>query len=159
MGCSMDTQISEQLTTFNQLSKELDEIYHGYAVSRGMSDTALWILWIIWDCKDGYTQRELSNEWHCSPQTINSALKGLEKKGLVELKLAPGSKKNKQIHLTDAGREFAQQVVEPLVQAERRAFAGLDEQERILLLKLLRKHTALLAEEINTIKQKSSEGL
>ena len=155
----MNTQISEQLTAFNQLSKQMDEVYHSYAVRCGMSDTALWILWIIWDCKKGYTQRELCNEWHCSPQTVNSALKGLEKLGLVELKLAPGSKKNKQIHLTEAGREFALQVVEPLVQAEHRAFAGLEEQERILLLKLLGRHTTLLSEEIGKIKQKSSEGL
>jgi len=148
----MDTQISEQLKVFNQLGKQMDEVYHSYAVHHGMSDTALWILWIIWDCKTGYTQRELSNEWHCSPQTINSALKILEKQGLVELKLAPGSKKNKQIHLTEIGQKFAQQVVEPLVQAEHRAFAGFDEQERIALVKLLRKHATLLAEEIRKIK-------
>lgn len=40
----------------NQCDKELDELYHKYAMQHHLSDAALWILYAIYDAKDGITQ-------------------------------------------------------------------------------------------------------
>ena len=69
----------DPLATFNQLYKEMDEIYHQYARGHGISDTALWLLYSLYLSDVPYTQREICSEWHYPPQTLNSALKTLDR--------------------------------------------------------------------------------
>lgn len=136
----MDDKAVPQLTTFNQAYKELDDIYHNYAKAYGLSDAALWILYSLWECKGEYSQRELCADWYYSPQTVNSALKGLERQGILKLELAPGSKKKKNVLFTAKGREWAEKIIAPLAQAEKSAFAELTQQERLALLALTEKY-------------------
>ena len=79
----MENMIIDQLAVFNQLYKEMDEIYHLYAKKQGISDTALWLLYSLYEKDATYTQRELCSAWHYPPQTINSALKNLEKQEFI----------------------------------------------------------------------------
>ena len=155
----MDNELTAQLTAFNQIYKEIDDAYHGYAKLHELSDTAFWVLYSLARLKPGsvYTQRELCADWSYSPQTVNSALKQLEKQGLIRLSLAPGSRKHKQLLLTERGAASTKEHIEPLMEAERNAFAGLCPQERCELLSALRKHSELLKSRINEILNTSSE--
>lgn len=69
-----------ELAVFNQIYKEMDETYHLYAKQHGLSDANLWLLYSLYE-SEALTQKEICSVWHYSPQTINSALKNLEKKG------------------------------------------------------------------------------
>ena len=100
----MDKDNRDPLATFNQLYKEMDEIYHQYARGHGISDTALWLLYSLYLSDVPYTQREICSEWHYPPQTLNSALKTLERQELISLEPAPGNQKNKQVVLTEKGK-------------------------------------------------------
>ena len=75
------------LRSFNQLSKETNVIYHNYAAANGMSDATFWILYTICYYGEGVTQKTICEEWFYSAQTVNSSLKLLEKKNLIELSL------------------------------------------------------------------------
>lgn len=143
----MDRTIAAQLTALNQIYKEIDELYHHYAKASGLSDTALWVLYSLWECGGPYPQREFCEEWNYSPQTANSALKSLEKQGLVALDFARGNRKSKEIRFTPEGEALARRVIVPLMEAERSAIAGLGEEERAALLAVTQKHAALLKEE------------
>ena len=140
----MEQTITAQLTAFNQTYKEMDEIYHVYAKANGLSDATLWVLYSLWERGEGYPQRELCADWFYPPQTVNSILKGLERRGLIELVLIPGNRKSKQVCLTSSGRALAKQVIVPLVEAERSSFSGLSAEERAALLSITEKHIALL---------------
>lgn len=70
-----------ELAVFNQIYKEMDETYHLYAKQHGLSDANLWLLYSLYE-SEALTQKEICSVWHYSPQTINSALKNLEKQGL-----------------------------------------------------------------------------
>lgn len=153
----MEHDFSEQLAEFNQFYKQMDDLYHQYARQNEISDTALWLLYSLSEGDAAFTQRELCSIWHYSPQTLNSALKGLERQGYLVLESALGNKKNKRILLTEAGRKLAQEIVQPLMQAEQAAFRRLDLKERSLLVSITRKHMELLQEEINKIDKLSSE--
>lgn len=144
----MTKLILKQLTDFNQTYKELNEIYHTYAVSQGISDSTLWLLYSLYSREGSYTQRELCDDWSYSPQTINSSLKNLERQGLIELRFADGNRKNKEICLTADGRALAVKIVEPLVNAEQQSFAALSEQERSALLSVTEKHIKLFKSEL-----------
>lgn len=136
----MEKYCSDPLAVFNQLYKEMDEIYHLYAKRHGLSDTALWMLYSLCQSDTAHTQREFCATWHYPPQTTNSALKNLENQGLIALKPIPGNQKNKWIVLTPKGEETAQTVILPLIHAEQRAFQDLTGEERDALLALTRKY-------------------
>ena len=144
----MENMTSDPLALFNQLYKEMDEIYHQYAKRQGISDTALWLLYSLYEDGAGYTQRELCSAWHYPPQTINSALKSLVNQGYIRLKPVEGNQKNKRIALTETGKELMREVIFPLIQAEKRTFQTLEKSERDTLLSLTHKYVSLLKGEV-----------
>lgn len=144
----MKDQLSQQLALLNQNDKMLNDLYHNYAVSINLSDTAFWIIYITWTQGDGCTQKELCELWSYSRQTINTALKSLEKKGYIKLVPMLGNRKSKQLFFTDTGKEFAQKIIPPMLEAESVSFGQLSEQERADLTFLSIKRTKLLQKEI-----------
>lgn len=144
----MKDQTQQQLALLNQNDKLLNDLYHNYAVSVNLSDTAFWIMYILWTQGDGCTQKELCELWSYTRQTINTALKNLEKKGYIKLEPVPGNRKSKQILFTRAGKKAAQKMIPPFVKAEFDSFNRLSEQERDELIRLSQKRTEIFQKEI-----------
>ena len=144
----MEKHRTDPLAVFNQVYKEMDEIYHLYAKQHGVSDTALWLMYSLYQSETAYTQREFCSDWHYPPQTINSALKNFEKQGIIELQSIPDNQKNKLIVLTQKGKDWAENIISPLILAERRSFQGMKKEEREALLVLSKKYVDLLRSEI-----------
>ena len=128
----------------NQLYLEMDELYHNYAKRHGLSDSMLWLLYSLKMHREQPTQRRLCDEWHTSPQTMNYALKTLERKGYVSLEPLPGGRHDKVIVLTQQGRALIDDVINPLIRGERRAFHTLNETEQGQLLSLTGKLVSAL---------------
>lgn len=150
-GTKMEIPIVLVLAEFNRAHKRLNVLYHNYAKEAGISDAAFWLMYSLYEKGGPCTQPELCEAWFFAPQTINSALKSLEKQGLIALDLAPNSRKNKQFFFTEEGEKLAKEKIAPLVQAEEQSFLRLDEQERNALLTITQKHINVLEEEINRI--------
>ena len=150
----MKTLIAAQLAAFNQLYKEMDDIYHSYAKEQGISDTILWILYSLYENNSSYIQKELCSEWHYPPQTVNSALKSLEKQGIISLEAVPGNKKNKLVSLTEHGLTLTQRVIARLTDAERNAILSMTADERRTLLSLTEKYTEFLRRHVRRISDK-----
>ena len=144
----MKTRYSKNLMYYNQLDSKIDRIYHDYLSVSGFSLTTMWILYSAYTSERTPTQSEICETWRCSPQTINSALKVLEKKEIVQLNFAAGNRKNKYIHLTDRGMELCEQLVEPLIEAENLAFSVLTVEEQENLIALFQKYSDALDNEI-----------
>ena len=153
----MGKAVLAQLIAFNQMYKEMDVVYHNYARGFGLSDTAFWILYSVLEQNGALTQRELCTDWSYTPQTVNSALKELEKRNIICLEFVPGSRKNKRIQLTEQGMKLAKQSIQPLMQAELDSFSILDEEECERLLSTTKKYLSILKEQINKIGKSSSE--
>lgn len=149
--------IDLQLTLFDRLFKKMDDSYHQFAKYSGLSDTAFWIICAVQDEKETYIQKDLCHMWSYSKQTINSALKKLEEKKLIELVLAPGNKKDKRVVLTSEGTKIAEEMVKPLMEAEKKAFGNLTKEERKQLLGLIQKYEMFLREETNKMISKNEQ--
>lgn len=147
----MKELINGPLAEYNQLYKEMDEIYHLYAKKHGVSDTTLWLMYSLYLNDAENTQSEICSAWHYPPQTINSALKRMEKQGLILLDAVPGNQKNKLIKLSEKGREMIEKAIAPLVEAEQKAFQGLKPKEKAALFALTRKYTQLLRSQMDKI--------
>lgn len=138
-----------QITLYNQLIKEMDDLYRVYAKHCNLSETAFWILYCVREReKEAFTQREICEYWFYTPQTVNSALKNMTEEGLLILRAEEGNRKNKRIYLTEKGKETVEQIVVPLMEAERRALAAVGEQETEVFLRTMKKHTELFRREI-----------
>lgn len=135
---------SEYAALINQCDKEIDDLYHSYALRHNLSGAALWILYALYDSKDGVTQSDICNCWFFSRQTINTALNGLKQKGVIELSLIPGNHKSKNIVFTTNGKAMAEQIVTPLKQAERQVFVALGDEENKIFVELTQKRCSLL---------------
>lgn len=142
-----------QMAEYNQLLKNMDGLYHNVAKQCGLSDSAFWTLYSVKESEGPCTQKELSESWFYSKQTVNSTLKQLEKRGILRLELVPGSRKNKQIFLTEEGEKLAEKKVVPLMKAEYRALERFHEEERRSFLDLTRKYIDQLRVEISKMEK------
>ena len=142
---------NDQHITYNRTSKELEQLYHDYARHAGVSDAALWLLYVIRLSGSDLTQTSICADWHYPPQTINSALKRLESQGLVALAPATGSRRDKAVRLTTEGERVAARAIDPLIEAERDALAALYPEERAALVSLRRRYLDLLSERLGTL--------
>lgn len=143
-----------------QCYKQMDDIFHAYAVANGLSDSTFWILYTLCQSEKPYTQNDFCEEWYYSKQTVHSAVAILVKAGYVRLEHVPGSRNSKCIVLTEAGKRYGALHIQPILEAERRAFAGLTQEERQLYFQLVKKHLALFGqavEELHTHKQSSED--
>ena len=96
----------------------------------------------------GCTQKEICDSWSYSRQTINTALKNLERRGILCLKTAEGNRKTKRIYFSPEGKAFADRVVAPFVRAELLSLEKLGDGERKLLTSLYEKRTEYFRQEL-----------
>lgn len=141
-------KVFSMLIEYNQLFRELDNLYHNYAKSCGLSDSTLWILYSIYEDKEIHTQKDLCELWSYSKQTVNSSMKNLIANGYIKLTALSENRKNKQMILTESGEELVQRFIAPLMNAEQNAFSRLSSDEQNKFLKLTKKHVDLLQAEI-----------
>ena len=144
----MNIHLSKQLLHWNSLYQQLNETYRQYATQKGVSETTLWLLYFLCEQGGSCEQRALCRSLLDTPQTVNSSLKKLEQQGLIALKLVAGSRKNKEVSLTEAGEQFAKTIVLPLMAAEQQSFSDLSEREQLQMLTLMQKHQELLRMEL-----------
>lgn len=143
--------ISEFITLLEQQRKETDAIYHAAAVKCSLSDTAMWILYMLTESPEAYTQQDLCGLGFYAKQTVNTAIQTLLRRECVTLEPVPGTRNRKRVVLTETGRALAKITVDPLCQAELRAYGCLTEAERDAYLALTTRITTRLREEFETL--------
>lgn len=118
----MERITSEGMRRFNHLVSETDAAYHEAALKMGMSDSIMQIMYILCDKGGDCPLGEICRLSGISKQTINSALRRLEQEGIVYLE--PLSPKNKNVCLTEAGKQLTQQTAGRLHEMENAVFAS-----------------------------------
>ena len=135
-----DYHLQEQLRRFNTLWKAQDDIWQGAARNSNLPETAFWIIYILTteDIPE-LTQAELCDTWFIPRQTCNSAVKKLEREGLISLTTHKGAGNVKYLSLTDNGIAYAEKYIAPLTNADVLSFSSFTEEERELLLSLMQR--------------------
>lgn len=148
----MSDNAATLLERFNRSWKGIDRVYHEIARRSGLSDCAFWILYALRDAGTTMPQSDLSQVWLYSRQTVSSTLRQLEERDLTTVEYATGSRRDKQIGLTEAGARFAQIYIEPAMNAEKRALTALDERDRDMMFTLIDHYATLLNEAMETVR-------
>lgn len=129
---------ADRLTRVNRLLSESDGLYHRAARRLGLSDSAMRILYAIDERGDGCPLREVCRESGLSKQTINSALRKLEREGIVYLERDGGNAK--RVYLTEAGKAYTLRTAARVREAERCVFSGWTQEEMEIYLRLMKRY-------------------
>ena len=100
----------------------IDETYYLNENKKKLSDAELCVMYALDDGKP-HSQREISQEWLVPKTSVNTIVKRWEKEGYLTMTPIPGKRREMQILLTDAGREYAKEFMAFLYQAEDIALA------------------------------------
>lgn len=147
----MKNRPSNELARYNHLIGETDAVYHEISRTLGLSDSAMQILYTICSCGDPCPLREIRNLCGMSKQTANSALRKLERDGI--LKLESAGAKEKSVRLTDDGREFAMRTAARLIRAENDILAEWDPEDVERYIALGEKYLSSLRDASKKIKE------
>lgn len=146
-------EMKKILLKYNGIYKENNEIYRNTAKDVGLSESAFWLLYVLRENKDTVTQSDICNSM-CQPkQTINSALKNLERSGYLEL-TPENDRRSKQVRLTEKGKILSENTVDRVMEREQKAFSRLEPDEQRMFLQIFRKFTDLLKESMRDINKK-----
>ena len=144
--------ISRDLRRYNHLLQETDAVYHEMAQHWGLPDSVRGVLYTLCDTGGRCSVREVCRLGGMSKQTVNSALRRMEREGLIYLEAAG---RGKDVCLTEAGEGLACRTALRVIQAENQVFAAWPQADVEQYLALTRRFQEALGEKAKEIKEES----
>lgn len=151
----MPWEPSHELRELNALYKELDQLYHKLASRMGLSDSAFFILYSMAELGDRCLQKDISEAYSISRKTINSSIKNLQMHGYLTLE--KGNRRDMHIHLTEAGQQFMEENIVPVLEMENSIFEEFSKEESRQFLAFNRKYVRLFQQKAEEKFHVSSE--
>lgn len=100
----------------NHLLGELEGAYHDVSLLLGMSDSVSQILYTVCVGGGGCPLHAICRQCGLSKQTVNSAVRKLEKEGIIYLEAMDG--RAKRVRLTEAGKIYAAGTAREIIRME-----------------------------------------
>lgn len=146
----MEKANQSEVRRYNRLISEIDEVYHEIALRQGFSDSAMAILYALSDNSGQCRLPELIKLSGINKQTVNSALRKLEKDDIVYLEPAGG--KSKRVCLTEKGLSTVHKTVDRVLDVEKKIYASWSQEEWELYVQLTERYLCQLQEEMENMK-------
>lgn len=125
----IDEKTKRNVAQFCDAWQGLKIIYEDYARTCGISYTSLYILNVIVKLEN-CTQKKICEITLLPKQTVNNVITSFYKNGYIELCELPENRKIKIIHLTEAGKKYADTLITHIKNAEYKAMAKLTAKEQ-----------------------------
>lgn len=145
----MLNELYEKIFRINCLTEDIDSLYHRAALKLGVSDSVLFVLYMIYTNGGQCLLYDIYKSFGISKQTINSAIRKLESEDIVYLEKLNG--KAKIVCLTDRGKAYIKQNAAKLFAAECNTFSDWSEEEINLYISLIEKHNTSLRKQIKKL--------
>lgn len=123
---------------FNQVLGNINAAYHEVCVKLGISDSEFDILYNLCDLGDGCNQSAIYKNSGLGKTTINSAIKKMEKNGL--LRIEQGSGRNTLVYLTEEGKKLSARTVERIIEIENMIFHSWSKEDQKMFIGLNEKY-------------------
>lgn len=146
----------DRLHRINGIFAEMDALYHQAALRLGLSDSALRVLYALYDDGGSCALTAVCRQSGLSKQTVNSALRKLEREGTIYLERAGG--REKRACLTAAGEALAQRTVARLYAAESAAFSDWPEEEICAHIRYLESYLDAFRTQVARLQPGEDEG-
>jgi DNA-binding MarR family transcriptional regulator len=125
--------------TLKEAWHKMDSNFDYYSKSMGVNFPTVLILQLLIDSTEAYTQKEICEKLGLPKQLVFSIIKPFWEQGYVELKEAK-DRRNKDVFITEKGREYALSVIKPLEEAEAVAWANFSDEDFITFVRIMDKY-------------------
>lgn len=99
-------------------------IYAKAAAALGVSYPELIVLYAL-ETMGELRQKQIAENFGLQKQTVNTVIKALSQRELVQLVPSKADKREKIITLTESGKKYAQSIVTPLRKAEDKVYKNI----------------------------------
>ena len=140
----MNTTVSQDMKRFNHLIGESNAAYHTASLKLGLSDSVMQILYTICNFGESCLLTDICRLTGLSKQTVNSAIRNLERDDIVCLE--PVNSKSKKVKLTEQGLLFAEKTAVRLIKAENEIFDSWSKEEVMQYLSLTERYLVAFKE-------------
>ena len=123
----MERNAYDKIHQINYLTAELDAQYHRASRKLGISDSVSRVLYTICDVGEECLLSDIYKKSGTSKQTVNSAIRNLEREGMLYLE--PYHGRSKRVVLTEQGRDLMERTAARICEAENRVFSTWPEAE------------------------------
>ncbi len=145
----MNKKIFDQVHRINYLAAEMDALYHQASLKIGLADSAMCVLYAIYDNGEECMLSDIYKQFGISKQTVNSALRKLEDEGIIYLEQFQG--RTKKVFLTDKGKDYVKHNVALLYEAESKAYESWTEDELNTHVSLMEKYVESFREQVKKL--------
>jgi len=132
---------------FKQVWYRLDNLVGQYAKNMGINITTLFVLELLAEETECYTQKILCEKLMLPKQLVNSIIKTFWEEGYVELKEAK-DRRHKNIRLTPKGKSYAESILIPFHMADQRAWDTFTDSELNAITASLEKYEKAMEENL-----------
>lgn len=122
------------LANYSLLSQILHEQIRNSDLSPGQPKVLIYLL-----KHNGVTQKELAKGCFLTPGALTTILNGMMKRGMVERRHEGRNQKEYHIYMTDYGRKLADESEAIFAELDRKAMAGLSEDEQYEFIRMFYK--------------------
>lgn len=112
----------------------MNEFYERWAKSRGLTINSLFVLYTVHELESP-DQSEICRRLFLPKQTVNSILNLFEKSGYLLRRRKEADARNKEVIITEKGKEYAGKVLSELYGLEKAAISSMNVDEKEGLIK------------------------
>lgn len=140
-----------QLRRLMRYLKELSGVYRTAFSRYNVPENEFWIWYSLLLPDEELSQQDLCDIWSLPKQTVNTIVTRMVQKGYITLNVIPGTRNRKAIRLTEEGRAYGESFVEPVAEAEVRAFEQLSIKDRMAISGILNRFLDALRKELANV--------
>lgn len=146
----MPAKSNLEISDYQKACNEMEQLYTQLQKYSGLPDAEYWCMMAVHKGECQY-QHEISNQYFMSKQTINSALRQLEKRGYINIVTPDNNRRIRQIVFTKAGDALAEKYLDVVQEVEKRVWSGLSFVQQNALVETLNDMNQLLRKEVEQL--------
>lgn len=124
----------EDINCLYEAVRSIDKIYENWAKTQGIGYYDMLLYYVLVENEgQGMTQKQFCEELDVPKTTVNSIVKNQLHLGYIQLEINPDNRKEKIITLTPKGAEYANKLILPLFEIEKKAISLLSKQDIALI--------------------------
>lgn len=144
---------NKYIQEINSVVERTDYLYEKWAKQHGINSYVLQIMYMIY-ASGINKQKDIVEKYGMPKQTVNTVIVELQKKGYIRLIPDENDKRSKIIILTDEGRRYAENIVNPLLNCEKEVLAEMGEERVEMLISTMNQYAELLEQKISKSSKK-----
>lgn len=105
---------NKYIQEINSVVERTDYLYEKWAKQHGINSYVMQVMYMIY-ASEINKQKDIVENYGMPKQTVNTVITDLQRKGYIRLTPDENDKRSKIIILTDEGRRYAENIVNPLL--------------------------------------------